>query len=403
MAFICIGRALRLGFWLGVSVPGSLASLRAPLECWLAWRPHSTLNRCSMESRRTKLATAILLAFFATGMPGCSKLGRDHEDGRASAFPLVVASEDLDLGPVWATSSLRRTIRLRNVSSQAVEVVDLRVSCGCSHVDFSPMMIDPGEFCQIQLTLDLSRVGDFTTDREEANFRTQLLAVVKGYVGPTPLWELSANVRQLVRLSTSFVEFETAWCLGQPVPQQTVDVVSAVSLASLQVESNASSISCEVLRRSDIEYALVIRPVDNLAAGEFGGAVALVAELATGEKLDAGRVKVRGQVSGQIEAEPFAINWGLVPVGRVCEARILVRSRTDEPFKIHSIRPDSEHIEVQIEASHRLGEVLLVKHTIVAVGDHSKQVLVSVQNAAGTMSELTVPLSYCGVAGEHEE
>lgn len=348
-----------------------------------------------MKSRLNRLANALLVLLPAIATAGCWELEDRHRTAQTPAFPLVIPPEDLDLGLVWASPALVRELRLRNVSSQPVEVTDLKVSCACFQVKFSPMTIAPGEFGQIRITLDLSRLGGFAETGEKKNFRTQLIPVVKGYSGRPIPSELTGTVRQLLRASTSFVEFEEPWCLGDSAPVRSVDVASAVPLASLRAETDHPDICCEIVRQGPLQYILQIRPSEQVCPGVFMGSVKLFAELTSGTLIECGHVTAKGHAIGEIETLPYVVDWGLVPVGQTRKCRVVVRSRIKTSFQIESITSDSEHIEVRTE--HPGGNVLLLKHKIVAAGRNRNEIRIEVRNHQGASRSLVVPICFSGV------
>lgn len=348
-----------------------------------------------MESRLNKLATALMRAVLASAVAGCSGVDEPYDAAEPTVFPLIVPAEDLDLGTVWAPTRSSLKLHIRNTSSEEIQLSELKTSCACCLVDFSPLTIRPTEQRIVTLALDVSSRLSVGESNGEPNFHAQLIPIVKGYTGPPASWPITGTVRTLLRVSASFVEFET-WTVGEPVPIKSIDVVSAAPLASLRAETDPLSISCNIVQRSELEYTVQIRPNADLRPGPFRTSVRLVADLATGGKVES-LITAMGRTVDEVEALPYSIDWGSVSVGSVCESRVLVRSRVGKPFVIERTSSESGEIVVQREDSQARGDVLLLKQRIVAAGKHQDKVLLQVRNHDGAIVELAIPVSYWGV------
>jgi len=222
----------------------------------------------------------------------------------------------------------------------------------------------------------------------------RVIPIVTGYRGRPPQWELTGRIRKLLSLSSSFVRFEETLIQGQPFPVQTVDILSAVPLQSLEAQGGEALATLDVAKKSDTRYVLSIRPHENVPPGQFSFDVKLISQLPCGERIRTSALTVNGLVSREVEPSPRSVHFGIAPIGRTLQSRVVVHSLVGKPFTIKSITPDSEDTEVRIEKPSDDGEVLLIKHKIAATGDQKSNVAIVVEKHDGNTVELAIPI-YC--------
>jgi len=228
----------------------------------------------------------------------------------------------------------------------------------------------------------------------------RVIPIVTGYRGRPPQWELTGRIRKLLSLSSSFVRFEETLIQGQPFPVQTVDILSAVPLQSLEAQGGEALATLDVAKKSDTRYVLSIRPHENVPPGQFSFDVKLISQLPCGERIRTSAITVNGLVSREVEPSPRSVHFGIAPIGRTLQSRVVVHSLVGKPFTIKSISADSENTQVKVEESTEDTKTLLIKQRIAAAGDQQNSVTVVVENYGGEAFQLAIPISYHGFADE---
>jgi hypothetical protein len=115
----------------------------------------------SIDSQRLRLAL-VLCVYLAIGIPAAMALVRFGP----TFYPLRVEPAVVDFGNVLQASQNETTVWLTNATSEPIEVAELRTSCPCLDIDFSPRMIAPGERRAASVLLDLNRELRFAGDVE---------------------------------------------------------------------------------------------------------------------------------------------------------------------------------------------------------------------------------------------
>jgi hypothetical protein len=114
-----------------------------------------------IDSQRLRLAL-VLCVFLAIGIPAAMAMVRFGP----TSYPLRVEPAIVDLGNVPQASQNETTVWLTNVTSEPIEVADIRTSCPCLEIDFSPRMLAPGERRAARVLLDLNGEHPFAGDIE---------------------------------------------------------------------------------------------------------------------------------------------------------------------------------------------------------------------------------------------
>lgn len=106
------------------------------------------------KSAQTLVALSLTLFIAAAGIWFMSARLRSQIN-----FGLVMDPTCLRFDEVYAQSDFVWKLRVRNESTEARDIVGLDTSCGCQDVFPSAFTLLPGEEKEIELDLDLRRVG----------------------------------------------------------------------------------------------------------------------------------------------------------------------------------------------------------------------------------------------------
>lgn len=196
--------------------------------------------------------------------------------------------------------------------------------------------------------------------------------------------------------AVSYLQFDESVTHGQPFATKTLKLVSSVPLQSLELRGNAAFAECDLVRISGTDYILSVKPRDDLPVGRFGFDIQLIPRLSSGKVLVMNPTRVEGVVSAEIDASPPELSWGARRLGSTQEARVLVRSRCGQTFRITSITADSEDTKVNIVISSGDGVVLLVRHKISASGQQKHHVTVEAEVDNDTTIDVDIPIAYFG-------
>lgn len=180
-------------------------------------------------------------------------------------------------------------------------------------------------------------------------------------------------------------------------------IAASFPLDSLEAHDDSTTLSLDVKKESETTYVLHVSPNPTLEAGAFRTEVLIaprgaVPSGASGKPLPATRVIVRGYISRDVEPSPRSIDWGIVPIGRKLESRVVLRSLAGKAFVVHSVVSSNEDLEVRSEISDGRATLIISTETL-DVGERAENVTAVVTNHDGEAIELVIPVSYVGFAG----
>lgn len=354
---------------------------------------NSSDRNAAFRARHGTYQLAVAAGSIVAMACGCSQAPPARDGTAAPPFPITVSSSDLNLGTIWAPCDFSHTVHLKNTSFHEVTIETLKSSCGCIRIEPASLTIPPGATQEVTLRFHLSEIPDSPAKCDGPNFRTHLIPLIERYSAPPPRWELAGTIRNVLSLSTSFLNFENPLIQGRPFPSKTVHIDSAVPMASIRVDGGRSFLSLDLTKESNVSYSLEIQPRENIPPGRFRFEVSVSPQLMSGEHLAPRAITICGYMTRDIEPSPQTIRWGLVPVGRALEARVVVQSPVGKPFAVAAVTSDSESVDVRVdESNNRI--TLLIRAVAMTPGNHEYNVTAIVTNDRGEDHELKIPLTY---------
>ena len=79
----------------------------------------------------------------------------------AKAQKLNVITPEVNCGPTGYESPITAVFELQNKGSRKLRISDVKVSCGCTSVDYPRNDIPGGETFQLKMTYDARQLGHF--------------------------------------------------------------------------------------------------------------------------------------------------------------------------------------------------------------------------------------------------
>jgi hypothetical protein len=232
-----------------------------------------------------------------------------------------------DFGPVPRGAKVRHSFLLTNRLAEAITILDLRASCGCTTGRASTSTIDPGQTAVIEAEMD---TRNFVGPKTTALFVS--LVTASGRQAEVRLGVTSTILSDIV-LNPGSIDFGTV-VKGQ-APQQvlTIDRVGDLGWKAERMIS-ASRVLDASLREtarsaSGVGYMLTVSLKPDAPAGPVRDEIRILTNDPQSPSIP---VLVTAQVRGDLSASPSVLALGTVARGGDGQGRVLIRA--SRPFSI---------------------------------------------------------------------
>ena len=250
-----------------------------------------------------------------------------------------------NFGAVPAESKQEHIFEFTNTTSDTLELLSVRASCGCTKPTILTKTVAPGEKAQVlaqfqtktfrgekkaTVTVSLNRNGQYSQYGEVQ-------------------FSVEGKIRKDVVLIPGEVNFATLSKSGAKSAQQVLKMKYAGSplWQILDVKSSNDHLKVDVreierLQSGRVVYELVVKTDGEMPAGSFADELTIITNDRKTSKMP---IAVSGRIKPALEAAPIYL--GIVKQGSKVEKRFVVRG--DKPFTIRDIRIGSEKVKFRVK------------------------------------------------------
>jgi hypothetical protein len=269
-----------------------------------------------------------------------------------------------DFGNVAHGAQLYRRVPITNIWAVPIDIVDVRVSCGCVTATASTATLKPRESGYLDITMDGRRF-------KGAKTVTIYVSIGPEYTG-TATFTVSANSRTDVVFNPGQVSFGVVPA-GQ-TPAQTIDVEYAGQLdwRVSEVVKNDAPLDAtleELYRRpGQVGYRVKVALKPNAPPGANKWELMLKTNDPASPHVP---VLVEATVQAALTVVPNPLNMQVLKVGDTAAQRIVVRG--SKPFKIIAVKGTDAELSLEVPAGVAQTHILTVKCQPSQPGDFRRQ------------------------------
>jgi hypothetical protein len=242
-----------------------------------------------------------------------------------------------DFGSVPRGPMLTHPFHLVNKTKSTVNIVNVRVSCGCTSARALKSTLAPGDETAILAEMDTRRFSGVKTVTIFVQFDHPSWEEVR-------LW-VQANGRDDVSVTPDTLAFGQAKRGGNPTLTTTVTFLGNLQSQILDVHSDSNYVltSLKELQRRDTEvsYQLTARLRSDAPVGKWYTDIWLKTN---NPEMPRVRVPLTVEIESALSISPATVTLGQVKVGTETERKVIVRGV--KPFKITSITGADKEIQV---------------------------------------------------------
>ena len=276
-----------------------------------------------------------------------------------------------DFGAVPTASKQEYVFEFKNTLDQAIQLLNVRASCGCTKPKILTPVVPPGETAKV-----LAKYDTLAFRGAKQATVTLLLQKNKPYTQSTEIqFSVKGKIRQDVVMTPGLVKFENV------PPGQTQTRTVQVKYAGsprwqlMDVKSSNPNIKIETKdisanRNSGrIDYQLTITLEGQQDVGMFAEEIKLVTNDVNGSNM---KLAVEGRVKPIVESSP--INLGSIGQGRKIKKRLILRG--SEAFEIKEILVDDQRIRFESPKGKKSLHILSYQLDTTSIGDIATEIKV---------------------------
>lgn len=299
-------------------------------------------------------------------LAGCLVVGlaANVQAGASDFFP----EHEKDFGNTPRGPVHRHYFPVKNTSNQTITLGAPRVSCGCVSAGVLKSQLAPGESTSVVADMDSRRIP-------QANVQKTVTVYVPVY-GPQSAEEVQLRVSAVARddlvMSPEVLSFGT---IRKGQGGKTTTRLTLYSDPNWQISEAASSgafikadVKLESRQGNEVSYVVTATVDPACPVGDWVTDVWLKTSTPGLEKL---RVPVRVTVDAPIKANPGAVQFGEVAVGKPSEQKVILSA--NKPFKVVEVNgPGAEVVVDETAEGARPVHILKVKLTAKDAGEWAK-------------------------------
>lgn len=291
-----------------------------------------------------------------------------------------------DFGVVARGAQLKHTFKLTNIYKVALDITDIKISCGCLRAEPSTRSLQPGETATLNILMDGKQFSGVKVIRVN-------ITVGPKYVSTATL-VISANARGDVVFNPGQIDFGNLH-RGQ-TPTKTIDIEYAGNLPNWRVT--------EIVKNASAPFELKVEPLAGAPAGKgFRILATIKADPAAGsfkqdillKTNDPASPVVSFQVVGNVQAglavSPNPVVVKDLKVGEAQTKKVIVRA--SRPFRVTAVEGQGDGITVDIPNRMETAVVLTVHLSPTKAGDLKKTLMIRTdldQDATPLVIEATI-------------
>ncbi len=244
-----------------------------------------------------------------------------------------------DFGPVPRGAIVRHKFILTNRLQEAINILDVRASCGCTSGFASVGTVPPGQQAYIEAQMD---TRNFTGMK--ATTLTVTLMTASGHQAEAR-FGVQSNILADIVLNPGSIEFGSIAKGSTPTQELTIERLGAPSWRTVRMVSTSRSLSAQLVEtmRSEagVGYKLTVSLKPDAPPGLLREEIRILTNDSTSPSVP---VLVTAQVQGTLQATPEMLTLGNVPNAAASQGRYVVRGTT--PFTITGIEGEGDGFQV---------------------------------------------------------
>jgi hypothetical protein len=291
--------------------------------------------------------------------------------------PTIVCVSDLDFGEVWEQKDFHWTLRLRNVDTAPVEIVDFTSSCSCAFISPKSTIVGPGESSDIAVTLNLNFPASAPSDLSQMEFSALIIPRISSSSTLDMPWKIRGHVKRAISLDPKQVDLGGDLICGRIVQSKVVMAACHSPLAALRAELDTRVASIRIDRTSSEpngaqNFTIRVTACPRRDPGLFEFDIPLHATLVDGVALPPVLLHVRGIAWESTVPVPSSLLFGAVTIGKTATETVSLEC-TDGNFEVECVEPASELIVEPKRAGYADQKHFAVHLTPLREGDQALQ------------------------------
>ncbi|MFN0021795.1 MAG: hypothetical protein ACKVP0_26410 [Pirellulaceae bacterium] len=310
---------------------------------------------------------------------------------------LDVAQGTLDIGSVDATNDFIWKLKVINRSARAVQITDMRASCGCTEIVPRSFKLGAGDVREVELHMNLAVTKSTGSSGFETPIEIRVAPVLAESNDPQPFWTLTGIVKTPCLLDSNAVVFSGAdeIVAGQSAKEKTVFATTSTGdiIVTAKPEHEGDAVVVKRLPGSD-KLAITVRPAANRAVGWFESKVELNLASDSGKSRGQLLLKVKGEVVPEFYYQPRLLTFGTVPIGAKRHKTIEVDCTRGRIVDASPLGPGLDVSVIEMEGGATSIGISLV---IPKIGPGKNAVHVIYESNDGAISTAEIPVWFHGV------
>jgi hypothetical protein len=285
-----------------------------------------------------------------------------------------------DFGTVAYGAKLYKRVPITNIWAVPIDIVNVRVSCGCVTALASTASLKPRESGYLDLTMDALK------------FKGQKSVTVYVTIGPeytgTASFIVSANSRQDIVFNPGQVNFGVVQAGQTPTQNIDVDYAGVFDWQVKEVIKNDAPLDVTFEKRADVDlqpgqvrYRVKVTLKPDAPAGTNKWELVLKTNDPAGAHVP---VLVEATIQAALSVAPNTVNMQALKVGDTATQRIVVRG--NKPFKITSIKGTDADLSVEAPTTAAQNHILTVKCRPSQAGEFSRKLQIETELGTETVT-----------------
>lgn len=308
-------------------------------------------DKDSKMPARWFIATVILgLSFGGAYWAGLyARKWREAEQPEAVAEGLMIPVANLDIGEVWEEKGFVWQLPIRNLTSDTIQVQQFKTSCGCTSVNPSKLLLQPGETATVALTIDLTHRSSTEEGLSRRPFALSIQPVTLRSRRDGSGWQLHGAIRSRVTLDAKNVHFGEQPIHGQPAVRRELLATVHIPCRDLEVAVDSLVASAIVKRRADdsTRFEITIAANPELPPGSFKAEAKIHVVEPSGERELACTLPIVGEMQPEVRLLPARVLLETRSIGETAEAVVTLQAPPDANVAVDHIEIDDPGLRVE--------------------------------------------------------
>jgi hypothetical protein len=159
--------------------------------------------RLSKPTRRTLAASLVVATLAALGtVTAAGLLRKKPNPNEIVRNGLMILASDLDLGDIYYTDTFEHTFTVHNVTSNPIEIIEIRSNCTCANLTPKSATINGNETLKIKAIFN-TRTNDRIETDSGITFPIYALVPKNKVTAQVCTWSLKAKIRKSINVKDS--------------------------------------------------------------------------------------------------------------------------------------------------------------------------------------------------------